>query len=173
MRFRSLALVLEDFIIQEKGERKGCFSRNRVKEIKGGIFQILGFCRKISLGRPEKGLCAGAFRFRAQKLRRYGQNGRKGKGQCGLTHPQGKPAAAKNEYGSAYKEENFLQKRPLPSAIVRAESILAEIKKSVNCEYHFFLFSPEVRIPLFEKGFNRLPVIFTSHAGLLALRFKI
>jgi len=97
----------------------------------------------------------------------------KGKGRCGLTNLHGKPAAAEKKYGSAYKEENLLQKRPLPSAIVKTEFILSESNESVN-DYNFiFLFSPEARVALFEKGLDCLPVILTFQAGLLALGFKV
>jgi hypothetical protein len=65
MRLRNLASALGDFFIQEKGERRGCLSRSRVKEINAGSFEILGFRRKGSLGRTEKGFYPIAFRFRA------------------------------------------------------------------------------------------------------------
>lgn len=83
------------------------------------------------------------------------------------------PPQPKRKMEALIRKKTFFRKDPFPPLFSNPNIYYQKSISLSTIIISFLLFSKEVRVALFEKGLDGLPVIFTFQAGLLALGFKI
>jgi len=153
---------------REESTSRGAASRRSTQESSNSW----AFVRKSASagGKRDSSLLLSGFARRGSG--EMGKSWEKEKGDAGSLTLMENPPQPKRNMEALIRKKTFFRKDPFPPLMSKRSSYYP---KSINLStiISIFLFSPEVRVPLFEKGVDSFPVIFTFQAGLLALNFKI